>query len=147
MVLNHNIVAIIVVFGSILFFHTIIYSQASLGAEETGNQSNLQNQIIKEQEQKSNFENMSKDTNNILGIVKNETFFPLDTKSPRILTSVMMQEARNPEAGIIDLHQYEGQIVLISYQQSDEEIVWGADIVDIAGPILTIMVKKSFGLE
>ncbi len=118
--MNHNIVAIIVVFGSILFFPTIIYSQASIGVEERSSQSYLENQITKEQEQKSNFENMSKDTNNILGIVKNETFFPLDTKSPMILTSVMMQEARSPEAGIIDLHQYEGQILLISYQQADE---------------------------
>ena len=135
------------VFGFLLFFHAIIYPQASIGVEERSNQSYLQNQITKEQDQKSNFENLSKDSNKILGIVKNETFFPLDTKNPRILTSVMMQEARNPEAGIIDLHQYEGQIVLISYQESDEEIVWGADIVDVAGPILTIMVKKSFGLE
>jgi hypothetical protein len=145
--LNHDIVAIVVAFGSILFFHTLISLQESMGVETTSNQSHLQNQIIKEQEQKNNFENQSKNFNKILGIVKNETFFPLDTKNPMILTSVMMQEARNPEAGIIDLRQYEGQIVLISYQQADEEIVWGADIVDIAGPILTIMVKKSFGLE
>jgi hypothetical protein len=145
--LNHNIVAIVVAFGSILFFHTQLSPQESMGVETTSNQSHLQNQITKEQEQKNNFENPSKDFNKILGIVKNETFFSLDTKNPLIITTVMMQEARNPEAGIIDLHQYEGQILLISYQQADEEIVWGADIVDVAGPILTIMVKKSFGLE
>jgi len=145
--LNNNIIPIIVVFGSILFFPTIIYSQTSIGVEERGNQPYSQNQITIEQEHERNFENMSKDTNKILGIVKNETFFPLDTKSPVILTSVMMQEARNPEAGIIDLHQYEGQIVLVSYQQSDDKIVWGADIVDVVGPNSTIMVKKSFGME
>jgi len=145
--LNNNIIAIIVVFGSILFFPAIIYSQTSIGVDERGNQTYSQNQITKEQEHERNFENMSKDTNKILGIVKNETFFPLDTKSPVILTSVMMQEARNPEAGIIDLHQYEGQKVLVSYQQSDDKIVWGADIVDVVGPNSTIMVKKSFGME
>ena len=145
--LNSYIITIIVVFGSILFLPIIICPKASIGVEEASNQSYLQNQITKEQEQKSNFENMSKDANEILGIVKNETFFSLDTKSPMILTSVMMQEARNPESGIIELHQYEGQILLISYQQSDEEIVWGADIVDVIGPNSTIMVKKSFGLE
>lgn len=145
--MNHNIVAIVVAFGSILFFHTLVSLQESIGVETTNNQSHLQNKITKEQEQKNNFENPSKDFNKILGIVKNETFFSLDTKNPMILTSVMMQEARNPEAGVIDLYPYEGQIVLISYQQADEEIVWGADIVDVAGPILTIMVKKSFGLE
>ena len=145
--MNHNIVAIVVAFGSILFFHTLVSPQELMGVKTTSNQSHLQNQITKEQEQKNNFENQAKDSNKILGIVNNGTFFSLDTKSPKILTSVMMQEARNPEAGIIDLHQYEGQIVLISYQQADEGIVWGADIVDVAGPILTIMVKKSFGLE
>jgi hypothetical protein len=145
--LNHNIVAIVVAFGSILFFHTLVSPQELMGVKTTSNQSHLQNQITKEQEQKNNFENQAKDSNKILGIVNNGTFFSLDTKSPKILTSVMMQEARNPEAGIIDLHQYDGQIVLISYQQADEGIVWGADIVDVAGPILTIMVKKSFGLE
>jgi len=145
--LNHNIVAIVVAFGSILFFHTLVSPQELIGVKTTSNQSHLQNQITKEQEQKNNFENQAKDSNKILGIVNNGTFFSLDTKSPKILTSVMMQEARNPEAGIIDLHQYDGQIVLISYQQADEGIVWGADIVDVAGPILTIMVKKSFGLE
>jgi hypothetical protein len=145
--LNQYIVAIVVAFGSILFFHSLVSLQESMGVETTSNQSHLQNQITKEQEQKNNFENQSKNFNKMLGIVKNETFFSLDTKNPMILTSVMMQEARNPEAGVIDLHQYEGQIVLISYQQADEEIVWGADIVDVAGPILTIMVKKSFGLE
>ena len=145
--LNNYIIAIIVVFGSILFLPTIICPKASTGVEETSNQSYLPNQITREQEQKSNIENMSEGANEILGIVKNETFFSLETKSPMILTSVMMQEARNPESGIIELHQYEGQILLISYQQSDEEIVWGADIVDVVGPISTIMVKESFGLE
>ena len=145
--MNRTIVAIIVIFGSLLFFQTLLYPQASIGVEEPSNQSYLQNQIPKEQEQKSNFENPAEVSNKILGMVKNGTFFSLDAKSPKILTSVMMQEARNPEAGIIDLHQYEGQILLISYQQADEEIVWGAAIVDVAGPILTIMVKKSFGLE
>lgn len=145
--MNHTIVAIIVIFGSILFFQTLLYPQVSIGSEETSNQSYLQNQNTKEQEQKSNFENPLEDSNKILGIVKNGTFFSSDTKSPKILTSVMMQEPRSPEAGIIDLHQYEGQVVLISYQQADEEIVWGAAKVDVAGPILTIMVKNSFGLE
>ena len=144
--LNNYNITIIVIFGSILFFPTIICPKASVGVEEINNQSYLQNQITKDQEQKSNFENMSKDVNEILGIVKNETFFSLDTKSPMILTSVMMQEARNPESGIIELHQYEGKILLISYQHSDDEIVWGADIVDVVGPNSTIMVKKGFGL-
>lgn len=145
--LNNYIITIIVVFGSILLFSTMICPKASIGVEEGSNQSYLQNQITKEQEQKSNFDSMSKDANEILGIVENETFFSLDAKSPMILTSVMMQEARNPESGIIELHQYEGQILLISYQQSDEDIAWGVDIVDVAGPNSTIMVKKSFGLE
>lgn len=145
--MNRNAIAIIMFFGSLLFFNTIIYPQASIGVKESSNQSYLQNQITKEQEQKGNFDNPPKYSNKILGIVKNETFFPLDTKSPTILTSVMMQEARNPEAGIIDLHQYEGQALLVSYQHLDKEIIWGANIVDAAGPILTIMVKKSFGLE
>ena len=128
--LNHYIITIIVVFGSILFFSTVIYPKASIEVEERSNQSYLPNQNTKDQEQKSNFENMSKNANEIFGIVKNETFFSLDTKSPMILTSAMMQEDRNPESGIIELLQYEGQILLISYQQSDDEIVWGAEIVD-----------------
>jgi hypothetical protein len=61
-------VAIIVAFGSILLFHTLIYPQASIGVEETSNQSYLQNKITKEQEQKNNFENPSKNSNKILGI-------------------------------------------------------------------------------
>ena len=75
-------------------------------------------------------------------------FSALDTKSPMILgTSVMMQEARTPESGIIELHQYEGQILLISFQQSYDEIVWGAEIVDVIGPNSTMIIKKSFDLE
>ena len=121
--MNRTIVAIIVIFGSLLFFQTLLYPQASIGVEEPSNQSYLQNQIPKGQEQKSNFENPAEAPNKILGMVKNGTFFSLDAKSPKILTSVMMQEARNPEAGIIDLQRYEGQILLISYQQANEEIV------------------------
>lgn len=64
-----------------------------------------------------------------------------------LLTTVLMQEARTPESGVIDLDQYEGQVILISYQQSDGDIVWGAEIVDVAGPILSVMVKKVFGFE
>ena len=73
--LNNYILTIIVIFGSILFLPTIICPQLLIGVAEGSNQSYLQIQITKEQEQKSNFENLSKHPNEILGIVKNETFF------------------------------------------------------------------------
>lgn len=82
----------------------------------------------------------------ILGIVKNGNFISADTKNPLLLTDVLMQEARTPESGRIDL-QHEGKSILVSHQQADGEIVWGAEIVDVAGPILSKLVERVFGFE
>jgi hypothetical protein len=58
-----------------------------------------------------------------------------------------MQEARSTESGKIDLREYEGKAILVSCQQISGEIVYAAEVTNIAGPILTLVVKKFFDLD
>jgi len=61
----------------------------------------------------------------------------------RRLTSIQMQEARAPEAGELDLVEYEGKIVMVSGHDGGRWI-YSASIVDVAGPILTTVVNEVF---
>jgi len=83
----------------------------------------------------------------ILGIVKNGTFMEVETKLPLKLTDVFMQEARSPESGLLNLTQYEGKAIMVLTQRADGEWVWGADVNEVAGPILTKVIKKAFTLQ
>ena len=83
----------------------------------------------------------------ILGIVKNGTFIEVETKLPLKLTDVFMQEARSTESGLLNLTQYEGKAILVSTQRADGEWVWGAEVTEVASPLLTKVIKKVFTLQ
>lgn len=83
----------------------------------------------------------------LLGIVKNGTFIEVETKMPLKLTDVFMQEARTPESGLLNLTQYEGKAIMVLNQQADDEWVWGSEVNEVAGPILTKVIKKAFALK
>lgn len=87
-----------------------------------------------------------------LGIVKLGRFLPLLPKSlpgvtrrhaaPGIrLTSIPMQAAMAPEAHELDLRDYEGKAILVQ-GHVDGGWIYDARIVDGAGDILTVIVRK-----
>jgi hypothetical protein len=82
----------------------------------------------------------------ILGIVKDASFISAETKNTMTLTTVQMQEATAPDSGILNLLQFEGKAILVSYQHISGDLVWGAEITDTSGPILTLLIKRIFDL-
>jgi hypothetical protein len=60
------------------------------------------------------------------------------------LTTIQMQEARPPETGEIDLAEYEGSALMVGGHYGGGWI-YSAHVVEQAGPILTEVVKKTFG--
>ena len=80
-----------------------------------------------------------------LGIVQSGTFEQLmpDASGPTKFTSIEPQEARAPESGELELADYEGRAVMIrGVDQSGW--IFSAEVVDQAGPILTIVVQEMF---
>lgn len=61
------------------------------------------------------------------------------------LTSVRIQEAVSPESREINLVEYEGEAIMIQGLESGGWI-YSAELIDEAGPILTILVQKLFSL-
>lgn len=61
------------------------------------------------------------------------------------LTSVRIQEAVSPESREINLIEYEGEAIMIQGLENGEWI-YSAELIDEAGPILTILVRKLFNL-
>jgi hypothetical protein len=83
----------------------------------------------------------------ILGLVENgrvRVVFP-DIGSPLglRLTTIQRQEARSVESGEVDLTAYEGDAILIEGIR-DSGWIYEARIVDHAGPILTLLVRRAF---
>jgi hypothetical protein len=85
--------------------------------------------------------------NQVLGIVKNGTFIEVETKIPLKLTDVGLAQAMSPEAGLLNLTQYEGKAIMVSTQRADGEWVWDANITEVASPILIKVVNKVFNLQ
>lgn len=81
----------------------------------------------------------------ILGIVQNGSFISAQTKKQMLLTTVKGPEAVSPQSGKIDLTRYEGMAIMASGQGKEgDEILYGAEITETAGLILTLLVKKTF---
>ena len=84
----------------------------------------------------------------ILGIVENGSFKRLEPGGPLgdvlRLTSIQRQEARPPESGELNLTEYEGKAIMVT-GYIDSRWVYEAFVEDIAGPILTAVVRKVFG--
>jgi hypothetical protein len=55
-----------------------------------------------------------------------------------------MQEAMPPEARELNLAEYEGQAIMVCGHDGGGWI-YSAEIIDVAGPILTAVVQQVFG--
>jgi hypothetical protein len=62
---------------------------------------------------------------------------------PARLTQIAMQEARPPESDEINLTPYEGRAILVS-GHDDGGWIYSAQVVDQAGPLLTLVTLKVF---
>ena len=82
----------------------------------------------------------------VLGMVVGGQFISANTGKPIKVTEAQMQEAIDPAAKLVDLAKFEGKAVLITYQLSDSNFLWGSNVVSTAGPILTAVVRKLFNL-
>jgi hypothetical protein len=82
-----------------------------------------------------------------LGVVQNSEFQQLMPQpgpgDAARFTSIKPQEARPPESGKLDLSKHEGEAVMIRGQDQGGWI-YSAEVVDEAGPILTVVVRKVF---
>jgi len=89
---------------------------------------------------------MGNDTQ-MLGIVQGGRFTSLAPRGivAARLTQIQMQEARAPESSEIDLARYEGDAILIRGVASGGW-VYDAEVVSQAGPILTLVVERLFGM-
>jgi hypothetical protein len=67
---------------------------------------------------------------------------PMAGAYPR-LTRVAMETAQPPELDEIHLDEYEGQVVLVEGNASGDWI-WSASVREVAGSILSILVRKVF---
>ncbi len=81
-----------------------------------------------------------------LGVVEEGSFRMLSphTGTAR-LTRIQMQEARTPESEEVNLTDYEGRAIMVSGHDGGGWI-YSAEVIDVAGPILTAMVRRIFGL-
>lgn len=61
------------------------------------------------------------------------------------LTRIPSQGAQAPEADEVDLSQYEGRAIMV---RGDDQGRWihSAEIIDVAGPILSAVVERLSGL-
>jgi hypothetical protein len=61
------------------------------------------------------------------------------------LTTIAVQEARLPETGALNLSKYEGKAIAV--QGIDQgDWIYSASVIDTAGPLVTALVEKVFGL-
>ena len=104
------------------------------------------NSIIDENEINTDKINYLLNQSEVLGIIKNGTFIEVETKLPLKLTDVFMQEARSTESGLLNLTQYERKAIMVSTQRADGEWVWGAEVTEVASPLLTKVIKKAYAL-
>lgn len=82
-----------------------------------------------------------------LGIVENKKFKLVFPKSgPDIyvrLTSIPMQAAQSPESAELDLSTYQGKAIMVRGHDGGGWI-YSAEVIDEAGPILTVVVQQLF---
>jgi hypothetical protein len=82
-----------------------------------------------------------------LGLVKDMKLLILipESESGKVvrLTEMPMQAALPPDAQEIDLKKHEGKAIMVVGRCSGDWI-YSAEIIDLASPIVTILVKKVF---
>lgn len=86
--------------------------------------------------------------NQYLGRVEVERFKILLPASAagtyRRLTTMGMQVAQPPELMELHLDEYEGQFIMVS-GHADNEWIWSAEVIEVAGPILTAVAEQVLG--
>ena len=84
----------------------------------------------------------------MLGIVREGKFYPVaiedEVALPVRLTAIQMQQAIAPEAGELHLARYEGSAIMVQGHGGGGGWVYSAQVIDVAGPILTAVVKEVF---
>jgi hypothetical protein len=90
------------------------------------------------------------DLGRFIGVVETGEFLIFDPpnvagKTAR-LTRIPIQASWPPESDEIDLAGYEGRAIMVCGRE-DSGWIYSAKIVDQAGPIITAIVRKVFGLE
>ena len=85
-----------------------------------------------------------------LGLVKDKKFLLLipESESGNVvrLTEMPMQAAIPPEAQEIDLKKHEGKAIMVRGRCGGGWI-YSAEIIDLAGPILSALVQKVFNKD
>lgn len=85
-------------------------------------------------------------TQQCLGIVKKGMFYPLWPEKSLTgavrLTKIQMQEAVAPESRELDLKEFEGKAVMISGHGGGGGWIYEAQVIDSAGPIVTLLVVE-----
>jgi hypothetical protein len=79
---------------------------------------------------------------NILGLVRDGKFFPMDKKDSVKVTEMSMAEAA--EITPMNLAEYEKKVIMISGHDAGNWI-YSAKIEDVANPILSVVAMKVFG--
>jgi hypothetical protein len=85
----------------------------------------------------------------MMGLVKDGKFKPSvpsgrDQPYAR-LTTIQPQAAQSPESGEINLGEYEGRAIMVRGNDQGSWI-YGAEVVETAGPILSAVVERLSGL-
>jgi hypothetical protein len=64
----------------------------------------------------------------------------------RRLTSMAMQVAQPPEIHELHLNEYDDQVIMVR-GHGDDRWNWSAEVIEVAGPILTAIAEQVFGKE
>ena len=87
--------------------------------------------------------------NQFVGIVHNGQFRRLaldgEVGDPLRLTQVEPVATLTPDTGALDLTRYEGSVLMVRGYDQPGEWVYAAEVIDVAGPILTMVVQRLFG--
>jgi hypothetical protein len=62
----------------------------------------------------------------------------------RRLTTMGRQVAQPPELQELHLNEYDDQIIMVR-GYADDEWIWSAEVIEVAGPILTAVVEQVLG--
>lgn len=78
----------------------------------------------------------------IIGLIKNGKFLTVDKTAAVKLFTIAQVEGRPPTE--LDVAKYEGKAVMVTGDLSGD-ILYQAEVIDEAGPILTSVVLEIFG--
>jgi hypothetical protein len=77
-----------------------------------------------------------------LGLVREGKFIPLDLSHSVKVTETGIVEATSPSE--MNLSEYEGKVIMISGEDDGGDTIYGAKVIDVANPILAVVVQRLF---